>query len=92
MASRFIQSPAPWAAPGNFPAVVLGLGNSTDLEQAMYSALCQSIPISLMAVYNALERTHGSYAQAVGQTKREFPDLPTAYRNIDSRAIRDFDR
>jgi thiazole/oxazole-forming peptide maturase SagD family component len=74
-----------------FPALTAGLGIATDLEQAMYSAIYETIPISYGTMLSALSQLY-EYAEPVAhQMKRSANNLYEAYQQVDSSSIIDLD-
>jgi hypothetical protein len=74
-----------------FPALTVGLGASIDLEQAMYSALYETIPISYAAMASGLEHLYEYAAPGKQHPERLAKNLNEAYASLDSGNILDLD-
>ena len=77
--------------PDDFPAFSIGLGIATDLEQAMYSALYETVPICYGTQLGALTQLYDYAAPGEHEIKRRASNLYEAYQEMDSSGIIDLD-
>ncbi|HEY6392182.1 MAG TPA: YcaO-like family protein [Bryobacteraceae bacterium] len=77
--------------PGGYPSLSFGLGADADLEAAMYSALCEAIPVSVIALINAVEQLYGPQKDNGAMPQRLHADLQTAYSRLDLKKLMNFD-
>lgn len=77
--------------PEGFPAITTGLGVATDLEQAMYSALYETIPIIYGTMLAALTQLYEYTAPGEHQVSRSANSLYEAYQQVDLTGVIDLD-
>lgn len=77
--------------PQGYPALSLGLGCAIDLEDALYSSLIEAIPVSYVAMINGMAQLYGANQSELEIPERRQRDLRTAYRKLNTNAIKDFD-
>jgi thiazole/oxazole-forming peptide maturase SagD family component len=77
--------------PGRFPAVGIGHGVATDLERAMYRALYEAIPISLVALLQALRALYGDPSPDGDVPTPRAADVRTLFGNLDMGRVTDLE-
>ena len=77
--------------PEGFPALITGLGAAADLEQAMYSALYEVVPITSAVPMIALEQLYEYAKPGEHQIRRRANSVYGAYQQFNTSDICDLD-
>jgi thiazole/oxazole-forming peptide maturase SagD family component len=77
--------------PGEFPALGIGHGVATDLERAMYRALYEAIPISLVVLLQSLRGLFGDPPPDGGMPKARAASVRELFGKLDIGRVTDLE-
>jgi thiazole/oxazole-forming peptide maturase SagD family component len=75
----------------SFPALCIGLGAATDLEEAMYRALYEAIPVSIVAMIQALMQLFEDPGSDQLPPRRRTADLKSLFARLDTSQVMDLE-